>query len=200
MTRPREVTRMRSPRRTLARYSGSFCRSSVTLTSFMSASSVQIKCTDAKAVHQVSRRRSGAGCAPPVLPANAKRRAERPKGGKMIDALRAPYGALLLRVSMGVLFILHGLYLKAMVFGMAGAGKYFASLGLPDWFAWVVMIYETLGGLALIFGVYTRWVAVFLGVHLLFAAYLGHVGNGWMFTAKGGGYEYPLFWAIVCFP
>src|SRR6266568_3075190 len=102
----------------------------------------------------------------------------------MIDALRAPYGALLLRVSMGVLFILHGLYLKAMVFGMAGAGKYFASLGLPDWFAWVVMIYESLGGLALIFGIYTRWVAVFLGAHLLFAAYLGHAGNGWMFTAK----------------
>jgi len=117
----------------------------------------------------------------------------------MIDAGRAPYGALLLRVSMGALFILHGLYLKAMVFGMAGAGKYFASLGLPDWFAWVVVAYETLGGLALIFGVYTRWVAVFLGIHLLFAAYLGHAGNGWMFTAKGGGYEYPLFWAIVCF-
>ena len=66
----------------------------------------------------------------------------------MIDARRAPYGALLLRVSMGVLFILHGLYIKAMVFGMAGAGKYFASLGLPDWFAWVVVIYETLGRLA----------------------------------------------------
>ncbi len=117
----------------------------------------------------------------------------------MIDAERAPYGALLLRVSMGALFILHGLYLKAMVFGMAGAGKYFASLGLPDWFAWVVVAYETLGGLALIFGVYTRWVAVFLGIHLLFAAYLGHAGNGWVFSAKGGGYEYPLFWAIVCF-
>jgi putative oxidoreductase len=117
----------------------------------------------------------------------------------MIDAMRAPYGALLLRVSMGVLFILHGLYLKAMVFGMAGAGKYFASLGLPDWFAWIVVAYETLGGLALVLGLYTRWAAVFLGVHLLFATYLGHVANGWVFTAKGGGYEYPLFWAIVCF-
>jgi putative oxidoreductase len=117
----------------------------------------------------------------------------------MIDAKLAPYGALLLRVSMGVLFILHGLYLKAFVFGMAGAGKYFASLGLPDWFAWVVMLYETIGGLALILGVYPRWVAAFLGVHLLFAAYLGHGANGWPFTAKGGGYEYPVFWAIACF-
>ena len=117
----------------------------------------------------------------------------------MIDAKLAPYGALLLRVSSGALFILHGLYLKAFVFGMAGAGKYFASLGLPDWFAWVVMLYETIGVLALILGVYTRWVAVFLGVHLLFAAYLGHAANGWPFTAKGGGYEYPMFWAIACF-
>jgi putative oxidoreductase len=117
----------------------------------------------------------------------------------MIDARRAPYGALLLRVSMGVLFLLHGLYLKAFVFGMAGASKYFASLGLPDWFAWVVMLYETIGGLALIFGIYTRWVAIFLGVHLLFAGFIGHGANGWMFNAKGGGYEFPVFWAIACF-
>jgi len=117
----------------------------------------------------------------------------------MIDAKLAPYGALLLRVSMGALFILHGLYLKAFVFGMAGTGKYFASLGLPDWFAWAVMLYETIGGLALILGVYARWVAVLLGVHLLFAAYLGHGANGWPFTVKGGGYEYPVFWAIACF-
>ena len=117
----------------------------------------------------------------------------------MIDAKLAPYGALLLRVSMGVLFILHGVYLKAAVFGMAGTGKYFASLGLPEWFAWVVVLYETIGGAALILGIYARWVAVFLGVHLLFAAYLGHGANGWLFTAKGGGYEYPVFWAIACF-
>jgi putative oxidoreductase len=117
----------------------------------------------------------------------------------MIDALRAPYAALLLRLSMGILFVLHGLYLKVFVFGMAGTAKYFSTLGLPDWFSWLVMLYETIGGLALIFGVYTRWVALFLGIHLLFAAYLGHWANGWAFTSKGGGYEFPLFWAIACF-
>ena len=117
----------------------------------------------------------------------------------MIDTRLAPHGALLLRVSMGVLFILHGVYLKAVVFGMAGASKYFASMGLPEWFAWLVMLYETLGGLALILGVFTRPVAVFLGLHLLAAAYLGHAGNGWNFSNKGGGYEYPVFWAIACF-
>ena len=117
----------------------------------------------------------------------------------MIDAEKAPYGALLLRVGMGVLFLLHGLYLKVFVFGMTGTGKFFASLGLPDWFGWVVMLYETIGGLALIFGVYVRWVALFLGIHLLAAAYLAHAGNGWLFSNKGGGYEFPVFWAIACF-
>jgi putative oxidoreductase len=80
------------------------------------------------------------------------------------------------------------------LFGSGSSGS-----GLPDWFAWLVMLYETIGGLALIFGIYARWVALFLSVHLLFAAYLGHAANGWLFSNKGGGYEYPLFWAIACF-
>jgi len=117
----------------------------------------------------------------------------------MIDTKTAPYGALLLRLSMGLLFILHGLYLKAFVFGMTNAGEFFATMGLPDWFAWLVMVYETIGGLALIFGIYTRWAALFLGAHLLVATYLGHAANGWLFTNAGGGYEYPLFWAVACF-
>jgi len=33
----------------------------------------------------------------------------------------------------------------------------------------------------------------------LVAAYLGHGANGWWFDNKGGGLEYPVFWAIACF-
>ena len=117
----------------------------------------------------------------------------------MVDENTAPYSALLLRVAMGILFILHGAYLKIFVFTLAGTGQYFESLGLPGWFGWAVMLYETIGGVALILGVYARWVALFLGVHLLFAAYFGHAANGWLFTNTDGGYEYPLFWAIACF-
>jgi len=117
----------------------------------------------------------------------------------MIDINTAPYSALLLRVSMGVLFLAHGLYLKVFLFGMAGTAGFFESLGLPGWFAWIVLLYETVGGLALILGVYTRWVAAFLGLHLLAAAWFGHRGNGWLFQNEGGGWEYPVFWAIACF-
>lgn len=36
----------------------------------------------------------------------------------MIDRNPAPYGTLLLRVSMGVLFLLQGVYLTFFIFGM----------------------------------------------------------------------------------
>ncbi|MEA2778774.1 MAG: putative oxidoreductase [Rhodospirillaceae bacterium] len=117
----------------------------------------------------------------------------------MIDVKTAPYAALLLRISTGILFLLHGFYLKVFVFTMAGTSQFFASLGLPGWFAWLVMLYETIGAIALILGIYTRYVAAFLGVHMLFATYLGHANNGWLFTNPNGGYEYPLFWAITMF-
>ena len=117
----------------------------------------------------------------------------------MIDAKSGPYGVLLLRISLGILFLAHGLYLKIFVFGFAGTAQFFGSLGFPEWFGYAVPLFETLGGLALIFGVYTRYVALILGLHMLAATYIGHSGNGWMFANQGGGWEFPLFWAVVLF-
>lgn len=117
----------------------------------------------------------------------------------MIDAKNAPYAALIMRVASGLLFIAHGFYLKIFVFTMAGASGFFASIGLPGWFAWVVMLYETIGGILLVLGIQTRWVSIILGINLLFAAYLGHGANGWLFSNPNGGWEFPVFWAIVCF-
>jgi len=117
----------------------------------------------------------------------------------MIDTARGSYAALLLRVSLGVLFLMHGVYLKVFVFGMAGMSEGFASMGLPGWFAWIVMLYETIGGIMLILGIYVPLVAAFLGIHMLAATVLGHAANGWLFTNDGGGYEFTLFWAIACF-
>ena len=117
----------------------------------------------------------------------------------MIDPRTAPHAALLLRVSMGIMFLLHGFYLKMLMFGFAGTAGYFQSIGLPGWFGWLVAVYETVGGICLILGIQTRWVAIFLGLHLLAAAFMVHFKNGWSFTAKGGGYEFPVFWAIACF-
>jgi putative oxidoreductase len=55
---------------------------------------------------------------------------------------------------------------------------------------------ETLGGIALILGFQTRLVAFAL-VPILIGALMVHIPNGWVFSATGGGWEYPLFLIIA---
>lgn len=114
----------------------------------------------------------------------------------MIDTRTAPYAALLLRVSLGLLLLAHGLILKVMTFGLAGTAGYFASIGYPGALAYLVILGEIGGGIALILGLWTRPIALLL-VPILIGATLQHVGNGWLFTAKGGGWEYPAFWTVM---
>jgi putative oxidoreductase len=116
----------------------------------------------------------------------------------MIDARTAPYGALLLRVVSGALFIAHALT-KALVFTMPGAMKYFESVGFPGWLAYVAVAIELVGGAGLILGIYVRPIAAVLGLELLVIAFSVHWHNGWLFVAKGGGWEYPIFWAAAMF-
>lgn len=106
------------------------------------------------------------------------------------------YAALLLRVTTGVLFVAHGL-LKLLVFTPAGTVGYFQSLGLPGPIAYPIMALETLGGLALLVGFHTRWISLIFAVELIAAAIFGHAANGWMFANTGGGWEFPVFWAVV---
>lgn len=110
----------------------------------------------------------------------------------MIDSKTAPYAALLLRVSLGVMFIAHSLYLKAFVFTLPGTAAYFSSIGLPSVLAYVVFTAEVVGGVMLIAGVYARWVALALVPILVGAAWV-HAPNGWVFSASNGGWEYPVF-------
>lgn len=113
----------------------------------------------------------------------------------MIDQRNADYAALLLRVSLGILFLAHGL-LKVMVFTPAGTVQFFASLGLPAILAYATIAAELLGGIALVLGVGSRWVALAL-IPVLLGATWAHAGNGWVFSNEGGGWEFPLFWTVV---
>jgi putative oxidoreductase len=99
--------------------------------------------------------------------------------------------ALILRVSLGVMFIAHGL-LKIMVFTMPGTMKFFVAFNIPGWLAYPVTAMEIVGGLLLITGVATRSVVIVLMPVLLGALYV-HMGNGWVFSYKNGGWEYPAF-------
>lgn len=114
----------------------------------------------------------------------------------MIDQRTAPYAVLLLRVSLGTLLLAHGLVLKVFTFTVPGTVGYFESLGYPGFFAYLVIAGEILGGIALILGVWTRTVAL-LALPILIGATLQHIGNGWVFTAPNGGWEFPVFWAFA---
>jgi putative oxidoreductase len=114
----------------------------------------------------------------------------------MIDQRTAPYAALLMRVALGVMFIAHSLWLKVFVFTVAGTAGFFESLGLPAALAYLTIAAEGIGGILLILGVGSRWVALALVPVLLGATWV-HSGNGWLFSAEGGGWEYPFFLTVA---
>ena len=108
----------------------------------------------------------------------------------------ADYAATVLRIAMGVLFLIHG-GLKLFVFTPAGTAGYFVSLGLPGPLAYLVIAAEILGGIALILGVYSRWVSLALVPILLGSIYVPHGAAGFLFSNEGGGWEFPAFWAVA---
>ncbi|WP_028453890.1 DoxX family protein [Chitinilyticum litopenaei] len=104
------------------------------------------------------------------------------------------WGLTLLRASLGIMWIAHAL-LKLLVFTLPGTAQYFANVGLPGWLAYPVFALELLGGIALLLGVYARQAALML-LPVMLGAAVAHLGNAWVHTSPGGGWEYPVFLSI----
>ena len=102
----------------------------------------------------------------------------------------------LLRVALGAMFIAHSLLLKLFVLTLPGTARLFGSIGLPEWLAYVVFAMEAIGGIMLVLGLQTRWVALALAP-ILAGATWAHWGNGWMFGYANGGWEYPLYLTLL---
>lgn len=113
----------------------------------------------------------------------------------MFDQRTTPYAALLLRLALAVLFFAH-FGLKFFVFTPAGTAKFFASLGLPGWLAYITMAIELVGAIALLLGIYARVVAIVLVPVLLGAIVTVHGPAGFFFTNPNGGWEFPAFWIV----
>ena len=116
----------------------------------------------------------------------------------MPELRTTPYAALLLRVSLGVMFLAHGFLMKIMTFGFAGTMGFFGSLGYPPILGAIVALAETAAGIALVLGIFTRTAAL-AAVPILLGATLQHAGNGWVFSTAGGGWEFPVFWTAALF-
>ena len=105
------------------------------------------------------------------------------------------YGALILRLALGAMYLAHGL-LKVFVFTLPGTAGFFASQGFPAWTAYVVVAAEILAGIGLIVGFQVRLVAL-AGLPILLGALAVHLPNGWVFSAANGGWEYPAFLIVA---
>lgn len=114
----------------------------------------------------------------------------------MIDTRTAPYAAFILRIALGVLFLAHA-GLKIFVFTPAGAAQFFSSLGLPPALAYLTILVEVAGGLALILGLYTRWASLALIPILLGAIVTVHGPAGFFFNNPNGGWEYLALWIVA---
>lgn len=116
--------------------------------------------------------------------------------GSLAGTGQAETAALLLRVSMGFMFLAHA-WLKIFIFTPAGTVGFFESLGFPGFLAYAVIAGELFGGIALILGLWTRWVSLALIPVLIGSIYAPHGAAGFFFSNEGGGWEFPAFWAVA---
>ena len=101
------------------------------------------------------------------------------------------FGMTITRIALGIILFAHGYILKVETFTIGGTVGFFESIGLPAIAAYLVITGEILGGIALILGAFTR-LAAWLSLPILIGATWMHLGNSWVFSAEGGGWEFPL--------
>jgi putative oxidoreductase len=115
-------------------------------------------------------------------------------------------GPLLLRVFLAVVMFPHGAQKVVGWFGGSGFASSMVFLtdkmGVPAIFAFLAILTEFLGPIALLFGFLTRVAAFAIGFDMLVAAILVHVHFGffmnWLGKQKGEGIEFDLLlWAIA---
>ena len=111
-------------------------------------------------------------------------------------------GLLVLRVFIGVCFVIHALGKLGMVGtgNMAGFTAWLQELGVPfaPLQARMAMLSEMTGGVLLTVGFLTRPAAILLVFTMIVAARLGHKGAGYLITNDPPGAEYTINLAVVC--
>lgn len=108
----------------------------------------------------------------------------------------ADIGKLILRLTVGVLLVLHGVH--KVMHGLDGVRAMLLLHQLPAWFAWGVYVGEVVAPLMVIVGYYTRLGAVLIVINMLFAVGLAHMNEVFMLTRTGGwALELQAFYLLV---
>jgi putative oxidoreductase len=115
-------------------------------------------------------------------------------GSPRLDLVLAPYGLFVLRVAIGIDWIVHAL-LKTYR-GMYTHEALLAKNGITSLLAWPTFGIELIGGFAILLGWYTRQWSALLLVFLAVVVWIKWP-VGWLYSNPGGGWEYPLLWLMA---
>ena len=125
------------------------------------------------------------------------------KGGSMLQKLirtEDDIGGLVLRVMLGIVFFPHGAQKLFGWFGgngFSGTMAFFTDkMGIPAVLAFLAIMAESVGAVAVIAGFLTRIGALGIGTNMVVAIFMVHLPNGffmnWVGNQKGEGFEYHL--------
>jgi len=114
---------------------------------------------------------------------------------KFLNSLQ-PFGLLILRIGLGVIFLYHGYPKLAHLRGGAQMQSFFVEHGLPGYFLYIAGVIETFGGGLLLLGLFTRPAALLLGVEMCVALWKVHSAHGYLAVHD---YEFPFALATACF-
>jgi putative oxidoreductase len=108
-----------------------------------------------------------------------------------------PIAATFVRVIVGIMFLMH-VSGKFKAGAAAVAANTLAKNGIEPALMWayVIMFLESVGGVCLIIGLFTRFFAAALAIEMLIAFLFVHLSKG--YSAGAGGYEYVLLIGAVC--
>ena len=107
-----------------------------------------------------------------------------------------PVAATLVRVVVGIMFLMH-VQGKFHAGPAAVAANVMGKNGLEPaiFFAYAAMALELIGGACLIIGLFTRFFAAALAIEMGIALLFVHLPKG--YAAGGGGYEYVLLIGVI---
>lgn len=113
----------------------------------------------------------------------------------MFATNKGDLAALLLRITLGVMFLIHGL-IKFFILIPAGNENYFSLFSSFPVFGYILIIIELITGILLLSGLFTRVFSLIAVIDMIGATYI-HFNNGFIFSNQGGGWEYPAFMVII---
>ena len=102
---------------------------------------------------------------------------------------------LLLRVSVGVLILFHGIH--KVIYGVSGIKSMLSNSGLPELLAYGVYVGELVAPIFIILGLYARVASLVLGFNMFIAIFLAY-GFSFSLSKYGGlSIESPLLFLIM---